>query len=423
MTMIIKNVCLLLEALSVVICLHHLYGEKFRLDIATVSFLAIDMIMMQAISYSGLPYMVSVLIYPIIAIYCGMKFGFKLKTIVINVLLCVIIIGGIQMIGMAGVYCLYKIQIFEDYRLLLTNGLMFGMVMVFLPFFKVNKLSKFLQDNERIIALAICVCLAWISFWIFSFKNLKSFKLWESIMLFVSIILVLMLAWQLGKYKIKAKEIETELKMHELYSESFQGLVDNIKLRQHEFDNHINAIYSQHFAYHTYEELVEAQKNYCKLITKENRFNKLLSRDNPVIRGFLYGRFIEIDAMGIEISYQVVIKEIDIGVPIYKLIEILGDLINNAVEALMSDENRKKMHVTVMEADKFYLEVRNESSYISYDMLGNFFNRGYSKKGENRGLGLYNVKRICEEYNLEVSPECKQIDGTYWLSFSVWKEN
>lgn len=421
MTIIIKNVCLLLEMLSITMCLHQLYGEKYRLDIATVSLLAIDMIMMQTISYLGLPYVVSVLIYPIIAIYCGVKFGFKLKTIIINVLLCVIIVGGIQMIGMASVYCLYKTQFFSNYKLLLSNSIMFGIVMTLLPMFKVSRWSNFLQDNGKIIVLVICVCLSWISFCVLSYKNIKAFELRETIMLFVSIILVLILAWQMSKYKVKAKEAETELKMYELYSESFQGLIDNIKLRQHEFDNHINAIYSQHFSYNTYEELVEAQRSYCESITRENRFNKMLSRDNPVIRGYLYGRFIEIDAMGIEISYQVAIKKIDIGVPIYKLVEILGDLMNNAVEALMGDIDRKRMHVSIVETDGFYIEVRNESPYIAYDMLGNFFSKGYSKKGENRGLGLYNVKRICEEYDLEVAPECIEIDGKNWLSFKVWK--
>lgn len=96
--MIVTNVCLLLEALSIVICLHHLYGEKFRLDIATVSLLAIDMILMQAIDYLGLPGMVSILIYPVIAIYCGIEFGFKLKPIIINIVLCVIIVGGMQLL-------------------------------------------------------------------------------------------------------------------------------------------------------------------------------------------------------------------------------------------------------------------------------------------------------------------------------------
>ena len=33
-----------------------------------------------------------------------------------------------------------------------------------------------------------------------------------------------------------------------------KNLIDDICAKQHEFDNHINAIYSQHFLYETYDE-------------------------------------------------------------------------------------------------------------------------------------------------------------------------
>ena len=76
-----------------------------------------------------------------------------------------------------------------------------------------------------------------------------------------------------------------------------------------------------------------------------------------------------------------------------------------------------------METDKFSLEVRNESQYIEFNQLSNFFDKGYSKKGENRGLGLYNVKKICEEYGLEIalSYESENESENGWLSFKVWK--
>ena len=77
--MIIRNCCLLLEALSIVLCLHHLYGERFKLDIRTVNLLAVDMIMMHMIDFYGLSGIISILIYPFIVIYCGLKFGFKIS--------------------------------------------------------------------------------------------------------------------------------------------------------------------------------------------------------------------------------------------------------------------------------------------------------------------------------------------------------
>ena len=130
----------------------------------------------------------------------------------------------------------------------------------------------------------------------------------------------------------------------------------------------------------------------------------------------------EFEKEGIDISYQVNIKELEIDIPIHKIVEILGDLMNNAVEALLADKERNKLHVAVIESDWFWIEVRNESSYIEYKELGLFFDKNYSKKGENRGLGLYNVKQICEEYGLEISCKNMDIDGENWLSFEICKE-
>ena len=100
----------------------------------------------------------------------------------------------------------------------------------------------------------------------------------------------------------------------------------------------------------------------------------------------------------------------------------MGDLLDNAVEALMENEETNKLHVDILENNNFYLEVRNESLYVTYEMLESFFSKGYSKKGENRGLGLYNVKKICEKYKMEIAPLCIEIDGKNWLSFKIWKK-
>lgn len=420
--MIITNVCLLLEALSIVICLHHLYGEKFRLDIATVSLLAIDMILMQAIDYLGLPGMVSILIYPVIAIYCGIEFGFKLKPIIINIVLCVIIVGGMQLLIFSPICYLLDWHNIVHINSLVISVIVFIFVALLVPIVRVKRLSIFLQEKERILFISIVACLMLTFFIIIGYKKIKLMELNNTIILFSCVLLMLILSIKLIQYKIKAAEIETELKMHQLYSDSFQGLIDNIRMRQHEFDNHINAIYSLHFSCRTFEELVEAQNTYCKQITKENRFNKLLASGNSVIRGFLYTRFVEIDRRGIEIDYHVVLNEYNVIMPIFRIIEILGNLINNAVEALEHDEKRNKLYVEVMGTDRFFIEVRNESPYITYEMLEHFFSIGYSNKGVNRGLGLYNVKQICKEYDLKIAPEWIELDGEGWLSFKVWEQ-
>lgn len=99
--------------------------------------------------------------------------------------------------------------------------------------------------------------------------------------------------YQLGKYKIKSTDSEAELNAYKLYEESYKNLINEIRIRQHEFNNHINAIYNMSSIYRTYEELVENQKKYCEELESDNRYGQLLKLGNTVVIGFLYGKLLE----------------------------------------------------------------------------------------------------------------------------------
>lgn len=420
--MIIQNVCLLLEALSFVICLHYLYGEKFKLDIVTVSYLSIHMIIMAAINYLDLPKTYTMVMYLIIIVYCGVRFGFQAKKLAINIVLCIILVGLIQLCVGLGITQFLNITDLDGLSVFVTNCITAIISIFLLPLCNIKNISLYTKDKGKILMITIGICIIIVLRILIDYKKLGMFDAEPLIWLFISVIFMFILSGQLSKYKIKAKETETELRMQKLYADSFKGMIDVIRLRQHEFNNHINLLHSMHLKYHTYNELIAAQEEYWNVVIKENRFHKLLSSGNSVIIGFLYGRFIEFDKNGIEISYQISVQELEIGIPIHKIVEILGDLMNNAVEALLADEERKRLHVSVIENECFYIEVRNESPYIPYKEIGTFFVKDYSKKGENRGLGLYNVKQICEEYGLNIACKNVDIDGDNWLSFEIRKE-
>lgn len=416
----VTNICLLLEALSIVFCLHCLYGEKFKLDIETTSFLAIYMIIMTAINYYELPQIYTMIIYPVIALYCGMKYGFKLKVFLINLVLCVILVGGIQIIVMIPMYYILSIFHVSVIQLLIVNSITFLLVFFALPKCRMERLTNYLQNKEDLLIISSIICLAITAFCIVAYKEFKLLGLNQTILLFGCIIFILILNGQINRYKMKSTEFEAELKVHKLYADSFQSLIDTIRLKQHEFDNHITTIYSQHYMFDTYEALVNEQKNYCEQIMNENRFNKLLTKGNPVIISFLYGKLIEIDKKGINVTYKVSINDLDIGVPIHKIVELLGNLLKNAVEATEKADNVKEIFILMIENKNFFeIEVRNESPYIDPNNISTFFTKGYSEKGEGRGLGLYNVQKICSEYMLQIYPENKEVDGKNWLSFRI----
>lgn len=419
----VDRICVVLEALSIAVCLHRLYGKKFRFDIATASLMTIEMIMMQAIDYFGWPKELSMLFALAIVIYCIIEFGPSLITLVINIVLAIVIISILQVIVMMILYTFNSQQVLVGRESLILNCVILGVVIFVLPRFSLMHITDLFKEKEKILMVSLVICIAITSYWLINFKriNFLSHIGWfQNILFSICILMIVFLIFRLGKYKLKSKEVETELKMHVLYANSFDNLIESIRIKQHEFDNHINTIYSQHYIFNTYEELVKAQENYCELVITENRFNKLLSSGNRVIIGFLYGKFNEIDKLGIDISYRINIGELEVGVPVYKLVELLGNLIGNAVEAMTNVKDYNKLYVLMVEEKhNLWIEVRNESDYINYKEIECFFAKGYSKKGKNRGFGLYHVKNICDDYKLNLSCQNKEIDKSNWISFMI----
>ena len=58
-----------------------------------------------------------------------------------------------------------------------------------------------------------------------------------------------------------------------------------------------------------------------------------------VILCFLHSRFMEVEKEGVTVSYRINIGDMECGVPTYKIVELLGNLIKNAVEAVKERED------------------------------------------------------------------------------------
>lgn len=416
----VVSLSLLFEILSIILCLHYLYGEKFYFEITTISFIVFDVVLMQSINYLNIKQNLS-LIMPFLAmLYCGFRFGFNIRKILINCLLYILILGMLQATAIICVHLLFDISGNGELVTLLINIFVLLVSVFILKRCKLNKLSNALQSKEKIVVIVVAVVILCCFLFILNFKQNIGFSTVYYIGLLVSIVLIGLTALDIGKHKMKMKEAEAELRLHKLYESSFRNLIDDICAKQHEFDNHINAIYSQHFLYETYDELVAAQKEYCKDIINENHYNKLLSKGNPIILGFLYGKFSEAEKRGIDISYKINIDDFECSVPIYKIVELLGNLIKNAVEALESESDTNKLQMVIREENSVILiKVANESRNVNYGEIQQFFKKGYSKKGDGRGYGLYNVKRICDEYGAQIQCNIKNDEDSNWLMFTV----
>ncbi len=416
----IVSLYVLLEALAIVVCLHYLYGEKIRADFKTIAFIIIDLIIMMSIYYFSLNDALSLLIYVFMIIYSGTRFGFRFRPILINNVVCIMLVGLLQSTIMLILFFVANINHIGERESLYINLPMFLITVLGFKKCKLNKISKVLQSNEKIIASALMIMVMAVMFFVISYRHEDGLSTAYYIILIACFVLIALTIVDIGKHKLKAREMEAELHLHKLYEKSFQLLIDDIVAKQHEFDNHMNTLFSHHFLYKTYDELVNAQKEYSREVAKDNKYNKLLTNGNSTILCFLYGKFCEADKKGIEVSYKVNIEDLACGVPVYKIVELMGNLINNAFEEIERKDIIKEIKVVLVEcADKVVIEVSNECKEFDYDQVQRFFMKKYSEKGNNRGWGLYNLKRICEEYDIKLASLFEEEKGVKWIKFML----
>lgn len=411
----------LVEIFVVTLCLSHLHGERYKPDYRTMMLFLLDTIILQGINDHYFPDGSSLLIYPMVVFYCVRKYKRGVKSALINTVLTFIILSLLQLVSavIVGVFLSSKVE--ERLLLLLMNSLMLVIYLILSKLWDLKRLSYYFQKNDVVLYIILIGAFCCVFGFIFLVKIQGGLYLEFYLVTCVFIVFVCIMAASWERYKVKALEKEMELQAYKVYEESFKNLITEVRVRQHDFKNHINAIYIQHMMCHTYDELVERQKKYCEDIVYENRFADLLRLGDTMIIGFLYGKLTEADAKGIGVQYRFACGELKTEIPMYKLITILGNLLNNAIEALENNET-KQLFVGMDEDEKqLHMEVRNTNEAIAWCDVTSLFKKGYSTKGNGRGrgLGLYSIKKMSREYGFDILFANKEIDGENWVSFEI----
>ncbi|MEE0201240.1 MAG: ATP-binding protein [Muricomes sp.] len=275
---------------------------------------------------------------------------------------------------------------------------------------------KFLYRVFCFISLAIAVYLV---------IDLKISRTLDFKMIIVFILLLVVIIWGTIDWKLSndiIREQEKELKMYQHYIQPLEELVKEIRARQHEFDNHLNAVLNMHLTVDSYEELVRRQSEYVKEISREgvSQYLLLLKISDKVLAGFLYSKIVS-SREGIETEIEVRSREIISRVSEHSLIEIVGVLVDNAYEACPEEGGRVRM-ILDSRQDHLIFQIFNQHEKISLEEIGHFFENGFttkSKKRGDRGLGLYRAKMIAEKAGGEITVGQEEIGGENYIQFAV----
>lgn len=215
-------------------------------------------------------------------------------------------------------------------------------------------------------------------------------------------------------FRGKALEEKTEkqqmrINMLNKFNEQYNLLVETSREKQHEFNNHINALRGMSVV--SDEQYKENQRMYIDTLSKNNRTIKILNYvEQPVLAGFLYKKVEEIMEKGINITIDLSVPANELCIDVIDCIEIIGILLDNAVEALQNNEEINDIILQLLVLnERINISVKNTSRFYDNDEISEFFIKDYSTKGEGRGLGLSKIKDLQRKYGFDIFVEMQEI--------------
>ncbi|MGQ7686250.1 sensor histidine kinase [Streptococcus suis] len=225
------------------------------------------------------------------------------------------------------------------------------------------------------------------------------------LLIYFVLFIVSMLYLNYQKKEIQDREIQ-DLKDKQLtdlgrYSRHVESLYKEIRSFRHDYTNiliSLNEAIKE-------EDIVAIRSIYQEVIADSDRkfydgkydIARLSNIQNPAVKSLLSSKMLEAQKKGIAISVEV---DAEIEPPDLELIEfitILSILLDNAIDAAEQCINGNIVFAYFQEYDRKIVVVEN-TTVEDKVVTSHIFEYGHSTKGDNRGIGLANVKTILDNY-------------------------
>lgn len=403
----VKDIMGFMEILSFLYMVAAVYNVKMKYNIYTAVFIVLELFLLSGMNNYGFPSYLLVFSYLLMFIYCLINYEASLKETIVNGVLVVIGISMVQMLCYFVVSSVdIKFSLTVQQKEMTVSILYFMIVLAFSRKMHLPEISAFfIKRNVLLYTVGgfILVILG-SQLWGIKKENFIDGKYILSATFFILFLILMIWEWQ--KTRSESEKRKVQLELNRIYYEAYEGLIQSIRERQHDFKNHLNALEGMIYSIDNYDELVLEQKKYLQSIMGELEPARLLTLvENPLIAGFLNYKVSKAQEMGITTRYHCVLQKRDMGIPEFKLIEMMGILLDNAIEELSSESIAERVLVIELMVEDNIMKFAVSNSYENNNNLdvSKIFENGYSSKGNGRGIGLSKLKHMMKDSNGEIA--------------------
>ena len=177
-----------------------------------------------------------------------------------------------------------------------------------------------------------------------------------------------------------------------------EALNGTLRAQRHDFMNHIQVIYSLT----ELEDRPAALEYMDRLYTSVRSAGRSLKTASPAVNALLAAKSAACQEKNVPFLTDIHSDWKACPVPGWEMCRILGNLIDNALDA-PAGEAPKALCVALWEDVKgFHFAVENNGAPVPEEIQDSLFQRGFSTKGPGRGMGLSIVQEILEQYGGQI---------------------
>ena len=285
-------------------------------------------------------------------------------------------------------------------------------------FDNINKRSKLILLSNLIVALVVI----FMQMYLIGYYNdtLPSFIVFLNILFLVAYFVINF--YSIAK-TMSLQKTRVDLEQEKQYNKTLQILHDNLRAFKHDFANIISGI----GGYVETDDMEGLKKYYKQLLQDCNQVNNLGSLNpdsinSPAVYAVLANKYYKADSAGIKISLDSFIDFNHLYMGIYEFTRILGILMDNAIEAACECDN-KYIHVEIRNDDSRNRQLLIvENTFKNKDInVDKIYEKGYSTKPHNTGLGLWEVEKILKK-NKNITRFTSKDGDLFKQQIEIYKE-
>ncbi len=278
---------------------------------------------------------------------------------------------------------------------------------------KINELNitvKVVLVNSFIIGLILVFC--------YKFSANRFMESYAIISIFVLITIFVNIELFISNNELLRQQ--RQLKAYADYIPIIDELITQIRCTQHDHNNHIQAIQSLPLTCSDYSSLANAIMEQTSLMSRSVYSLDLLKLNLKLVAGFLINKCSYARTLNKELEIEIQQYTLTTLMPEYELIDVLGILTDNAIEA--TPTGGKALLTLNSEKNQLIVKTKNVGPLIDSELCNAMFSNGYTTKVNDissHGIGLSKLKNLVDHYHGRVIVGNEETDGIQYIIFSV----